>query len=68
MAQMKPHRAREVGHDPHDAGSTSSSFPPFDIYRRVHKLPRVTPSLGEIKSQPLDLTNEIDDYEYVTCV
>ena len=48
---------------------TSSSFLPFNLHGSVHNSSHVIPSLVEcrIKSQPLDLTNEIDDYEHVTC-
>ena len=48
----------------------SPLIPPFDLHRSVHKLPCVTSSLAkcEIKSQPLDLINEINEYEYITCV
>ena len=64
---MKPHCMQEVGHDPHNMGSTIARFLPFDLYNSVHKSPRVTPPLAKckIKSQPLDLTNENDGYEYV---
>ena len=59
---MKPHRGGEVGHDPHDVGSTSLYFFPFDLHRSVNKFPPVALSFAEyeIKLQSLDLTNEID--------
>ena len=46
------------------------SFPLFDLHRSIHKSPRVTPSFTKCKimSQPLDVTNEIDGYELITCV
>ena len=67
---MMPRRAREVGHNLHDVGSTSPSFPSFDLYLSLHKSPHISSSFAEceIKSRPLDLTNEIDGYEYVTCI
>ena len=37
MAQIKPHCVREVGHDPHDAGSTSPLFSQFVHYQSFHK-------------------------------
>ena len=46
-----------------------SSFLVLDLHLTVHKLPCVT--LGfvgcVIMSQPLDLTNEIDGQEFITC-
>ena len=70
MAQMKPCHALEVGHDPHDANSTSPYFLPFDLHRSAQKLLRVALSFVEceIKSQPLDFTNRIDGFEFITCV
>ena len=58
-----------IGPRSHDAGSTSLSFPPFDLHWSVHRQPCITPLFidCEIKSQSLDFTNSIDCSKLSKC-
>ena len=48
----------------------SPSYLPFNLHLSVHKLSCVTLTFTKCKitSHQLDLTNEIDGYELITCI